>query len=191
MRGRLRGDEAGFTLPEMLVTILVMIVVLFALYNVFDASLRVFGFGNAKVEAVENARLGLERMQRDIRGAYPYDKAGGNPTLLSSYSANKITFGNDRNGDRVVNTPGEQITYELSGGSQPVLLRNSEPTVEFVKPSGLTFEYLKADGSPATSGDEASVSIVRVKLSVEVPRGAQPPVSQELTTDVALRNRGE
>lgn len=186
----LRRDERGFTLPELLVTMMVMIVVLFALYNIFDASIRVFSFGNNKVEAVENARIGLESMERDIRGAYPYNKAGGNATLLSSFSPNKITFGNDRNGNRIVDIPGEQVTYELSGGSPPTLLRNSEPTVEFVKSDGLTFEYLKRDGSSA-GGTEADISIVRVKLSVEIPRGSQPPVSQELTTDIALRNRGE
>lgn len=189
MREQLRRDEAGFTLPETLVTIMVMIVVLFALYSIFDASIRVFGFGNSKVEAVENARLGLERMKRDIRGAYPYDKANGNATLFSSFLSNKITFGNDRNGNRVVDAPEEQITYELSGGPSPTLLRNGEPTVEFVGRNGLTFEYLKNDGSSA-DGVQTDISIVRVRLSVEIPRGSRPSVSQELTTDIALRNRG-
>ena len=36
---------------------LIMIAVMFALYSIFDMSLRVFRFGNDKVEAVENARL--------------------------------------------------------------------------------------------------------------------------------------
>lgn len=190
MRGRTIRDETGFTLPEMMVTIVVMITVLFALYNIFDTSIRVFSFGNKKVEAVENARLGLEKMEREIRAAYPYDKAGGNATLLpSGYSTSKITFGNDLNGNRKVDASDEQITYELSGGSPPTLLRSSQPTVEFVKPGGLKFEYLKKDGTIA--GSESEVSIVRIKLSVEVPQGSRPPVAQELTTDVALRNRGE
>jgi prepilin-type N-terminal cleavage/methylation domain-containing protein len=44
-------EEGGFTLPEMLVSITLMIVMLFALYSVFDMSIRVFGFGNDKLEA--------------------------------------------------------------------------------------------------------------------------------------------
>jgi prepilin-type N-terminal cleavage/methylation domain-containing protein len=85
-------EEGGFTLPEMLVTIMIMIAVLFALYSIFDMGMRVFSFGNDKVEAVENARLGLEKMERELRDAYPYNKAGGNTTLFPSFTSNSITF---------------------------------------------------------------------------------------------------
>ena len=68
----------------MMVTMLLMTIVLFALYNIFDASIRVFSFGNDKVEAVENAQLGLEKMERELRDAYPRDKAGGDATLLAA-----------------------------------------------------------------------------------------------------------
>ena len=44
--------ERGFSLPEMMVTIVIMIVVFFALYSVFDMSVRIFMFGSNKVEAV-------------------------------------------------------------------------------------------------------------------------------------------
>ena len=44
-------DEGGFTLPEVLVAMTLMVVVLFALYAIFDMSIKVFGFGNDKVEA--------------------------------------------------------------------------------------------------------------------------------------------
>lgn len=79
VRGRLVREEQGFTLPEMLVTMLLMVVILFALYSVFDASIRVFSFGNDKVEAVENARVGLERIEREVRAAYPVDLISQSP----------------------------------------------------------------------------------------------------------------
>ena len=44
-----------------------MMVVFSAIYSVFDMSLRVFSFGNNKVEAVESARVGMEKMEREIR----------------------------------------------------------------------------------------------------------------------------
>ncbi len=75
-------EEGGFTLPEVLVATTLMVAVLFALYSIFDMSIRVYSFGNDKVEAVENARLGLERMEREIRAAYPYDKASGQNHLF-------------------------------------------------------------------------------------------------------------
>lgn len=58
MRGDAVRGQGGFTLPEMMVTITMMVVVLFALLSIFDASIRVFSLGNDKVEAIENARLG-------------------------------------------------------------------------------------------------------------------------------------
>ena len=80
----MRKEEDGFTLSEVLVAMTMMIMVLFALYSIFDMSIRVFSFGNDKTEAVQNARLGLEKMEREIRAAYPYDKPAGRDHLLWS-----------------------------------------------------------------------------------------------------------
>ena len=181
-------EEGGFTLPEMLVTIMIMITVLFALYNIFDMSIRVFSFGNDKVEAVENARLGLEKMERELRFAYPYNKAGGNTTLFPSFSSNSITFGNDLDGNRAIDAASEQITYSLSAGSPPALLRNGQPTAEFAKVNGLTFRYY--DKSGAETATESQIARVRISLDIEIDRGSFGKRTQTLTTDVALRNRG-
>ncbi len=130
---RLVRDERGFTLVEMMVTIMVMIVVFFALHSIFDMSIRVFSFGNDKIEAVQNARLGLEKMEREIRAAYPVDRianrnhvffAPGSPDPALSIPARpgqqSITFGNELpteggippNPNRKID-PAEEITYEL------------------------------------------------------------------------------
>src|SRR5215216_3542586 len=141
MSRRLLREEGGFTLPELLVSMMMMLAVMFALYSIFDMSLRVFSFGNDKVEAVENARLGMEKMSRELRAAYPYDKvkdtptdtllphlfwSPGSPTTAAVPTSNSITFGNDRNGNHKVDVPSEQITYSLSGGSPVTLLRNGQ-----------------------------------------------------------------
>ena len=187
MRGRLLREQGGFTLPELMVTMVMMLTVLFALYSIFDMSIRVFSFGNDKVEATQNARLGLEKIERELRAAYPYDKANGDMLLFPSFGPNPsgtITFANDLDGDRVVDVLAEQITYALSlSGPRRTLLRNGQPIVEFVEPGGLSFEYLNDFGEPAT--EEADASLVHVELRVEVNGRAQM-----LATDVALRNRG-
>lgn len=135
---------------------LLMIIVLFALYSIFDMSLRVFSFGNNKVEAVENARLGLERMEREIRAAYPVDKSAspsqshlffsangyGSASTPDMPMANQITFGNNVdkvNEDRKIQClpppPAppepkcEYITYKVSAsGATRTLLRNNSAT---------------------------------------------------------------
>jgi type II secretory pathway component PulJ len=227
-------EEGGFTLPELLVTMLMMLTVLFALYGIFDASIRIFEFGNDKVEAVENARLGLERIEREVRAAYPVNgdaspkyllfTANGTrtaPPVAPSLNPRQITFGNERNipnsttGDGKIDcnpenvaannpayTPCEYITYRLNNQSGPAgatrtLLRNNEangsdpatggdPVVEYVDGiNGLTFTYLKGDGTAAAT--EAEVQSVRIELRIKVP-GSQPG-TQTLTTDVDLRNR--
>lgn len=184
---RMVKDQRGFTLAEVLVAMVMMLTVMFALYSIFDMSLRVFSFGNDKVEAVENARIGLERMEREIRAAYPYDKAAGNDTLLATHESSEITFGNDTNGDRKVTD--EEITYDLSTDSPPALLRNENPVSEYVKEDGLEFQYFRfdEDGSKVevpSGEDEEDIKIVRITLEINVEGR-----SQTLTTDVALRNR--
>ena len=77
VRKRVVCEEAGFTLTEVLVTTMIMLIVLFALYSMFDMGLRVYTFGNDKVEATEQARLGMEKMEREIRAAYPVDRING------------------------------------------------------------------------------------------------------------------
>ncbi len=188
MRDRLLRDESGFTLSEVLVTMMVMVTVMFALYSIFDMSIRVFSFGNDKSEAAQNARLGLEKMQREIKAAYPYDKANGNTTLLAAWTASEITFGNDLNGNHVVDSS-EVITYRR-GTSDPTILHrekggSSQPVIEYV--DGLSFQYLNRLGGSATQ--ESEITTVRISLTTRVDRSAGGPATQTLTTDVALRSR--
>jgi len=210
MPRRLLREERGFTLTEMLVTMVLMLTVMYALYSIFDMSIRVFAFGNHKVEATENARLGLDKMARELRGAYPADPVHGKTNLFWNAGApgtalaapplatGPITFGNDRNGNHriydpgppAVLDPGEQITYSLSGST---LQRNGDPVAEYVKDvdgdgQALTFTYLDENGTTVT-GTPSAIRTVRIKLEVKVNRGGGGDAKQTLQTDVTLRNR--
>ena len=207
MRWRLLREEEGFTLTEMLVTMLVMIIVMFALYSIFDMSLRIYGVGNDKIEATENARIGLDKIARELRAAYPASKAGGKTQLFWTPNSclagvmptdTQVTFGNDLNGNRMICSAttglmdsGEQITYSVSGST---LLRNGQPAVEYLKDldgdgKALTFKYMDSKGNTVTS-NEATIARVHIKLEVAVDRGIhEQPMTQTLETDVALRNR--
>lgn len=193
MKGLLKGQE-GFTLAEVLVAMVMMLTVMFALYSIFDMSLRVFSFGNDKVEAVENARIGVERMEREIRAAYPQEDG----ELLTVYEDETIAFGNDLNGDRQIECPNsegelcEEISYEVyttSGGPQALGRANTasginRAVVEYVE--DLSFEYLKLgeDGAEIETDSEEEIQIVRVSLTIDVDGR-----DQTLQTDIALRNR--
>ena len=196
---RLPAREDSFTLPEVLVAMVMTAAVLLALYAVFDASVRVFGAARGNAEAAQAARLGLARMEREIRAAYPRDRAGGYATLLTSFGEERLNFGNDLNGNRRILDPatglveaGEGISYTLDTTGAP--LRNGRLLVESagdVDGDGraLTFEYFDANGDPVVTGDEADVYLVRIELEVSADTAAGgEPVERVLRTAVALRN---
>ena len=58
MKERFLKEERGFTLSEMMVTITIMMIVFFALYSIFDMSVRIFSYGSNKVEAVGERQVG-------------------------------------------------------------------------------------------------------------------------------------
>ena len=197
---RLPAREDGFTLPEVLVAMVRTAAVLLALYAVFDASVRVFGAARGNAEAAQAARLGLARMEREIRAAYPRDRAGGDATLLTNFGEERLNFGNDLNGNRRIldpatglAEPGEGISYTLDTSGAP--LRNGRllgESAEDIDGDGraLTFEYFDTNGNPVVTGDEADVSLVRIGLEVSADTAVGgEPAERVLRTAVALRNR--
>ncbi len=174
------ADQGGFALVEVLVAMTMMVVVLFALYAVFEATVRVFDLAGSELEAAESARLGLGRMEREIRAAYP--QAGG--VLLATWEPTRIAFLN-----KPTNDPPETIVYSLSPGSPSYLRRNGQRLAgPLAGADGLRFAYCKSvtDCSSAV-GSESEIELIRITLGVRAP--GDPDATQILTTDVDLRNR--
>jgi type II secretory pathway component PulJ len=198
-------EEAGFTLVEVLVSAMMMFGVLFALYAIFDVSVRAFGYGGDRLEAVGNARLALGRMEREIRAAYPYDLTSDpprkylfldptDPSKPAVPTANRITFGNETEGDRTIDGS-EVIGYYLSGHDLKRSKGGSSQTlIDSVPTDGLRFTPCRsADDCPPALAvtDEAEITLLRIELAVDVRRRGQDPTRQTLGTDVYLRNRAE
>jgi type II secretory pathway component PulJ len=199
-----KDREAGFTLVEVLVAATMMFAVLFALYAVFDVSVRAYGYGGDRVEAVGNARLALGRMEREIRASYPYDQTTDpprrylfldplDPTRPAVPTATRIAFGNETTGDRKIE-PSEVIGYYLSGHDLKRSKGASAQTLlDSLATDGLRFTPCRSadDCPPAVAvTDEAEIRLLRIELAVEVERRGEDPASQRLATDVYLRNRG-
>jgi prepilin-type N-terminal cleavage/methylation domain-containing protein len=195
-RKRVVCEEAGFTLTEILVTTMIMLIVLFGLYSMFDMGLRVYSFGNDKVDATEKARLGMEKMEREIRAAYPVDGVNGlnhvffpsgspdpansAPTLPGGQS---ITFGNDLPSagappNRMID-PEEAITYELrnSDGTaacpDPAIDPDADCTVFRREGSGGNFEPMVE-------------SVVPDGLTFEYLRNNMAPATAADGTDIGV-----
>jgi type II secretory pathway component PulJ len=199
-----RNGEAGFTLVEVMVASTMMFAVLFALYAIFDVSVRAFGYGGDRVQAVGDARLALDKMEREIRAAYPYDPISSpprrylfldplDPTRPAVPTATRIAFGNETDGDRKIGAT-EVVGYYLGGHDLKRSKGGSAQTLaDSVTTNGLHFTPCRTadDCPPAVAiADEAEIRIVRIELAVEVERRGEDPARQKLATDVYLRNRG-
>jgi type II secretory pathway component PulJ len=197
-------EERGFTLVEVLVSAMMMFGVLFALYAIFDVSVRAFGYGSDRLEAVGNARLAIGRMEREIRAAYPYDLTSdpprrylfldpADPAKPAVPTATRIAFGNETGGDRKIGAT-EIIGYYLSGHDLKRSKGGSVQTlVDSVPTDGLRFTPCRSpdDCPPALPiTDEAEIRLLRIELAVDVRRRGQDSTRQTLVTDVYLRNRG-
>ena len=203
-RRHLWKGERGFTLVEVLVSAMMMFGVLFALYAIFDVSVRAFGYGGDRLETLGNARLALGKMEREIRAAYPYDLTSdppkrylflnaADPTKPAIPTATRIAFGNETGGDRRIGAS-EVIGYYLSGHDLKRSKGGSAQTlVDSVPADGLRFTPCRsADECPPALAitDEAQIRLLRIELSVEVRRRGQDSTRQTLVTDVFLRNLG-
>ena len=202
-RRRSWRETAGFTLVEVLVSAMMFFAVLFALYAIFDVSVRTFGYGRDRLESVENARLALGKMEREIRAAYPYDLTSSppkrhlfsnpsDPTKPAVPTATRVAFGNETGGDRTIG-PTEVIGYYLSGHDLKRSKGGSVQTlVDSVPTDGLRFTPCRTANDcppPLAITEESEIRLLRIELAVEVRRRAQDPTRQTLATDVYLRNR--
>jgi type II secretory pathway component PulJ len=193
-------DERGFSLSEMMVTTMIMIVVLLALFGLFDMSLKVFSYGNNKVEAVESARVGMEKMEREIRQAYA---PSADAQMFDWWTSAEIRFGNDLDGNGVIACPNstgrcEKIGYRLNGttlgrdntsAGTTNTVANLQPVAEHVQ--SLTFTYYDRAGNEVVPGvdDDVDIDRVLVSLGISVNEGVGHSGTQTLTSVVDLRNR--
>jgi hypothetical protein len=182
----------------------------------FHMSIRVFSYGNNKVEAVESARVGLEKMEREIRQAHTIDTATGQ--MFYTWTPTQIRFGIDLDDDqsKAIACPNNEDTpqceifgyqvYENPAGSGNFVLgrdntstgatnttANLRPVAENVQ--SLTFTYYDHTGDevlPAGDPDgdtEVDIDRVLIRLVVSVEEGLGNPGTQTLTTVTDLRNR--
>ena len=66
---RLRGGEQGYSLIELLVTMVILVIILASLTTVFTSGSSAEASLNRRFQAQQNARLGLDRIRGDIHCA--------------------------------------------------------------------------------------------------------------------------
>jgi prepilin-type N-terminal cleavage/methylation domain-containing protein len=174
-------SEKGFTLAELLVGLAVLGLVMASVVTIQQSGLRAYVSGSNRVEVQQNARVALERMAREIRGAQ---------SLLAPQPT-QLTIQTDWNGNGVMEAlavavdgvpRGEQITYRRTGNA----LERQESGLNggaFVTIMGgveqLTFTYPSA----------RTVSItIRSRTEEAIPAGGVADTKSQITTTVRFRN---
>ena len=174
------------SLADLLAALAVLGLVLGATLGVLEQGQRLYGAGVARLEAQQSARVGLERMAREIRQA-----GYGAPELpaISVAERSRLVLHLDVDGDGAFAAPRESITWSLS---RRALRRSAgagaQPVVNGVR--DLIFTYADARGAPTTL--PADVRTVGMTLVAEPEHLAADPARHAVatyTTQVRLRNR--
>ncbi len=209
---RLRRDEQGFTLVEMLVTMAIGMIVMFAILGLLDMSLRSSATSLGRSQAVREGRGAIDRVGQELRLAscpdtgsavlaatdtsvsYYVSRPQANYQLASVVERHTLTY-NPANG---------AITLTVSPGTGVPPVWSATPSRTTVLGSGLSrtgttpvFQYLSYDtpdapdtsliAAPVAAASLTAIAQVRVTFTA---LGAYPSANQgssRFASDVALR----
>lgn len=203
-----RPGQDGSTLPELLVTLAVFSMIIMVIVLLWGQSQQAYFRGATAAELQQNARVALEQMSREIRQAgydpcrystactSAFDPVVAGVFPVQTFTATSLWVRADRNanGDVIPGVGGnpdeESVCFRLTGSQ---ILRKTTGVdctsggVELARNiTGLTFTYLKANGTAATV--RSDIKLVRIAISAqEVFMGA--PVTVSLRSDVRLRDQ--
>lgn len=174
------NKETGFTLIELMISLVIFSIVMAAAYGVYISSTRTANIQNASAGAQQNVRVGIELMTQDIRMA-GFDPLGTAGSSIEMATPTKIRITSDRNQNGAINESDfERVSYELSGTNLRRILyeganQNVQPLLENV--TELAFVYSGINNSN-----------VNIRLAVREPAGMGGDVTRTLETRVICRN---
>lgn len=180
--GGVRGDAARVNLAELLTSLALVGLTLAGLFTCLDQVQRAYTIGAARVGSQQSARIALERLAREIRGA---GVGSGAFDAIGVAEPERIVLHADLDGDGVPTGRGETIVWRLA---ETVLRRDAgggaQPIVEGVR--SLRLEYLDAASRPTSVPGEVRTVVIRLTTEGGQAGGAG---ATTLWTRVRLRNR--
>jgi type IV pilus assembly protein PilW len=194
--------QAGATLVELTITLVVFALIVTAIFAVWEQSQRAYFQGSEAAELQQNARVALEQVVREVRqagydpcrflaacpSAFDPDQPGVFP--IQAMGADRVWIRADRNGDGDTGDDDESICFYVSGGILRRKTTGGDCTAggeELARNiTGFTLTYHRFNG--ATTANWAEVKLVRVGVSAqETFMGS--PLTVSLRSDVYLRDR--
>lgn len=160
----------GFTIIELVMTIVIMGILATMSWPVMDSSLRAYTELTETTDTLGKLRYAMERMAREVRET---DHNGSN-FVITTMTAGTLSF---------TKRDGTTVTLTSSGGNATLQYSNPSVTSTLTdQVNSLAFAYYQSDGSTAATGN-TDISFVQISLTLEEDGNTYPQ-----RTRIALRN---
>jgi len=178
------NNSGGFSLAELLLSMLIGLMILLAVYQAFNVHSGDLKTQRLNVEMLQNARVGLDFTVRELRMA-GYNPAGtlndctGTSTAantpcagLTSIANDSISFTADLNGNGNLTpddaNPDENITYNLyNSGGVMYLGRTTNGSLQPAAMNITSLSFNFYDGSNQTTTELALIRKIRVSVTAQ------------------------
>jgi prepilin-type N-terminal cleavage/methylation domain-containing protein len=210
--------DRGFTLVELLVTMVVSSIIMAAIYSVYAGLTRSYTTQNVAADVQQAVRATIDFMAEDIMmaGLLDYQEDYLNVPEISTAGSEIMTFTADRNMDGDTNDDFEDLTYTLVGNQLQITDNSGTETLidnvinnradiniplfryyrenEADTPTNNDLinglDLIEDHGETDPVGDTSQIRTVEISLIVEEPAGRGGPVQRTYTTRVRCRNAG-
>jgi type II secretory pathway pseudopilin PulG len=192
--------EAGFSIVELIITMVIMLVIVGTVVSLFSRSLNSKARESSRTDALTASQAALNVMSREIANSGYGTITNG---LMSDSANDRLHFvSNHVNTNDNLLQPGEDVTYYFEPTTQSILRYDANgegagsPLTSIIinRISRVEYEYFNYTGAnplpTVTTFPTADTGRVRIKLTVNMENvvGQVNPDKVVLTSDVTLRN---
>jgi type II secretory pathway pseudopilin PulG len=191
---RLKGNERGFSMIELIMSLILTLIILGIGVTSFVGALNSRSREASKTDAITSTQAALNIMSREI-GNSGYGLTT-NGIITADSTDKKLHFRtNTGNNDGLTSAPGEDVTFYYDAGSKSVVRYDAydgSTSGVINRVSDVDFIYWNyADDGTSTAGS-ASLNTGRINIKLKVILGevSGQPIQQEVVvqSDVTLRN---
>ncbi len=201
-------SQNGFTLVEILITMVISSFILAAAFTIFANYTRTNTIQTVSTDIQQDIRAGISFMEQDIRnaGLNPRELTSGVGFTAASSTAFTFTSDNDFNGlvavddlstagvDETVTSPDEQITYTYNAVSRTLTRTNLAGNQNILgNISALVFTYFDNNngqiaGNPIPAASLENIRSVNISITLSEAAGKYGTISRTIQTRVYCRN---
>ena len=204
-------SQGGFSLIELLVTILLSSIVMGAIYSVYRVQTRSMKVQENRMEAQEYVRSVLDLMVREIRNAgykpvtvgtllHPTPCDDGSNKGIYTASATRFDFRYDIDADGDCAEPDERITYDYDTANKNITRAVDGGAAQDLtdgNATNLDLRYFKQEGTeltlPVAPADLPNIQRVLISITVQSTDAGTEfgggQLNATMTSNVDLRNR--